>query len=246
MLVDVISSVNEARSDDLNQRTAVVVDVLRATSTIITALEHGCSSVKAVETVCQARSMQVPGDLLGGERYCKKITGFDLGNSPMEYKDPIVAGRRIILTTTNGTRAIQKSMKASHVIAGALLNAASCAQAALQLKKDLIILCSGTQDEFALEDGLCAGLIIEELSSIYDKPLILNDFASAMLYAYRNVKPSIEEAIIQTDNGKRLIKLGYEDDVHYCSQVNRSSIVPILHYNEMIPYSEYRSKSQPS
>ncbi|MGO4375029.1 2-phosphosulfolactate phosphatase [Paenibacillus sp. MCAF20] len=104
MQVQVISSVNEASSAKFHHKTAIIIDVLRATSTIISAIEAGASCVLPAETVMEARALQKPGDLLGGERFCRKIAGFDLGNSPDEYSEQNVAGKRVILTTTNGTR----------------------------------------------------------------------------------------------------------------------------------------------
>lgn len=236
MLVDVISSVTEARSDFFLNRTAIVVDVLRATSTIITALENGSSGVLPVETVCQAKDSRQPGDLLGGERFCKKIAGFELGNSPLEYTEGVVSGKRVVLTTTNGTRAIQKSLKAAHLIAGALLNSASCAEAALRFRRDIIILCSGTQDEFALEDGLCAGLIVDELANRCAEPVVLNDFAMAMQHAYHSARPTLMETIMQSSNGRRLAKIGFAEDVRYCCEVNRTSVVPILQGELLVRY----------
>jgi 2-phosphosulfolactate phosphatase len=236
VLVDVISSIAEARSDLFLNRTAIVVDVLRATSTIITALENGSSGVLAVETVCQAKTSRQPGDLLGGERFCKKIAGFELGNSPLEYTEEVVGGKRVVLTTTNGTRAIQKSAKAAHLLAGALLNSASCAEAALRFRRDLIILCSGTQDEFALEDGLCAGLLVEELANRCTEPIVVNDFAAAMLHAYRSARPALQEIIMQSSNGRKLAKIGFEEDVRYCCEVNRTSVVPVLQGDLLVRY----------
>lgn len=160
MQVQVISSVNEASSARFHHKTAIIIDVLRATSTIVTAIAAGASCIIPAETVMEARALQRPGDLLGGERFCRKIAGFDVGNSPEEYTEQAVAGKRIILTTTNGTRAIHKSMRADHVLTASLLNAEACARAAIELRRDVVILCAGSHDEFAIEDGLCAALYL--------------------------------------------------------------------------------------
>lgn len=228
MQIDVISSVNEARAEEFNGRTAIVIDVLRATSTIITALEQGCTGVMAVETVTGAKSMQRPGDVLGGERFCKKIPGFDYGNSPFEYKTGTIYGKSLILTTTNGTRAIQKASKASQVLAGAFLNAPACAQAALDLGRDIIILCSGTQDVFSLEDGLCAGCILDYVTKASSQECCIGDFGLAMLHAYRSVSDNVYAPIAQSSNGKRLNKIGFADDVAYCCQTGITNVVPVL------------------
>jgi 2-phosphosulfolactate phosphatase len=238
MQIDVVANIGEARSDDLLHKTVIVIDVLRATSTIITALENGCVEVAAVETVIQAKEQQRPGDLLGGERSCRKIPGFDFGNSPLEYIAPAVQGKRIILTTTNGTRGIQKAIKAEHVLACALINGHSCAKSAFQLRRDVVILCAGTQDLFSLEDGLCAGLLIEEFTKLFDrKNMNVNDFGLAMHSSFLQEKSSILAAIQKSSNGKRLNKIGFQADVEYCSRLNVSSIVPILQKGVMVPIS---------
>lgn len=229
MQVNVISSVNEARSDDLLNKTVIVIDVLRATSTIVTALSHGCSGIMPVETVQQAKQLQLPGDLLGGERFCKKIAGFHYGNSPLEFMTPDIAGSRIILTTTNGTRAIQKSIRADYVLAGSLLNATACARKALELRRDIAIMCSGTQDEFSLEDGLCAGLIVRELlQEIGEASTDVNDLGIAMLHTYAAAEPELEHIMFTCTNGRRLSRMGLESDVSFCAQVNLYPLVPVL------------------
>jgi 2-phosphosulfolactate phosphatase len=227
----VIPSVNEARMDDLVKKTVIVIDVLRATSTMLTALAHGCSAIYPVETVLQAKQLHQPGFLLGGERGCKKIPGFDYGNSPFEYMDNQVAGKTIIMTTTNGTRAIQKSYKASTIIAGSLLNGNACAKEAAALKKDIVILCSGTQDVYSLEDGICAGQIVEELHRLLlpdGVELEINDFGLSMLYAFRQVQGDMTKALLTCANGKRLSKLGFTEDIIYCSRMNIIRLVPVV------------------
>ncbi|NOU97686.1 2-phosphosulfolactate phosphatase [Paenibacillus sp. LMG 31456] len=238
MEILVIPSVNEARMDDLANKTVIVIDVLRATSTMLTALAHGCRAIIPVETVLQAKQLQQPGYLLGGERACKKIPGFDYGNSPFEYMDDKITGKHLIMTTTNGTRAIQKSLKASTIIAASLLNGKACAKEAAALRRDIVILCSGTQDIYSLEDGICAGQLIEELQDILlstggIEPEI-NDLGLSMLYAYRQVQGNMTQALLNCSNGKRLSKLGFTDDIIYCSRLNLIDLVPIIQDGKLI------------
>jgi 2-phosphosulfolactate phosphatase len=237
--IQVISNVNEARPDDLQHKTVIVIDVLRATSTILKALDAGCTQVIPVETVNQARSLHRPGELLGGERFCKKIPGFDLGNSPLEYTSDRVDGKTVIFTTTNGTRAIQKASRAGHILIGGLLNAEACARKAAMLSDDIVLLCAGTQDAFSLEDGLCAGLLIEELlklqaegrirsSAAAGGGLTVDDFGIAMQQAYRLVRDNLESALLSGANGKRLSRIGFHDDVIYCAQTNILEQAPVV------------------
>ncbi|NQX65033.1 2-phosphosulfolactate phosphatase [Paenibacillus alba] len=235
MHIEVVANIGEARSDDFLHKTVIVVDVLRATSTIITALINGSKGIVPVETVLKAKEQYQEGDLLGGERFCKKIPGFDLGNSPSEYTRESVHGKRIILTTTNGTRGIQKAMKADHILAGALLNSRACAQAAVDLKRDTVILCAGTQDVFSLEDGLCAGLILEELANeLGERNILTNDFGLAMRGCYLQSKDALYEAILASANGKKMSKSGFHDDLIQCSRPNVANRVPILERDQLV------------
>ncbi len=235
MRVDVISNVNEARSDDFIHKTVVVIDVLRATSAIVTGLEHGCTGIVPVETVSQARALKQSDDLLAGERFCKKIAGFDLGNSPLEYRTPDIAGKRMIMTTTNGTRVIQKVQKGAHILAGSVLNAECCARSALHFRKDIVLVCAGTQDDFALEDGLCAGLLVDELQKRMEAPLALNDSGMAMLAAYRHRADDLQGAMAACSSGMKLSKLGFERDIAFCSQLNLYDTVPLLQNQTLVP-----------
>ncbi|MEW9699145.1 2-phosphosulfolactate phosphatase [Paenibacillus sp. SI8] len=235
MQIDVVANIGEARSDEFIHKTVIVIDVLRATSTMIAALSNGCRAILPVETVLQAKELQKPGDLLGGERFCKKIPGFQFGNSPHEYTRAAIEGKRIILTTTNGTRGIQKALKADHVLAGALTNGGACARAALNFKRDIVILCAGTQDVFSLEDGLCAGLILDEISHLIGtKPMVVNDFGLAMHSSYKQSKDVLFETLLACTNGKRLCKLGFNEDLKDCCKVNSSEQVPILDRDQMV------------
>lgn len=240
MHIDVIPSVNEARAIDLTHRTVIVIDVLRATSTIVTALQYGASGVIPVETVSQAKQIAKDQDVLAGERFCKKISGFDAGNSPYEYMSNSIEGKRIVLTTSNGTRAIQKALKADYILAGAIINAQATAHVACKLRKDVALLCSGAQDEFAFEDGLCAGLIIAELHRCMGNAneLTMNDVGYTVHSSYQYYANRIPEALQQCSGGKKLCKLGFAKDVEFCATVNTYSLVPILTDNHtMKPFS---------
>jgi 2-phosphosulfolactate phosphatase len=237
MQIEIVANIGEARFDDLLHKTVIVIDVLRATSTIITALAHGCSGVVPVETVLQARELQADGDLLGGERFCKKIAGFDFGNSPLEYQTAAIQDKRILLTTTNGTRGIQKATKADHILAGALINGRACARVAFELRRDVVILCAGTQDVFSLEDGLCAGQLVDEITALIGvKEAAVNDMGLALRASYLHVMPHREAALLGCSNGKRLSKLGFQQDIAYCASMNQFSLVPVLRNGMLVPY----------
>ena len=132
------------------------------------------------------------------------------------------------MTTTNGTRAIHKSMRADNVIAASLLNAEACARAALDWKRDIVILCAGSHDDFAIEDGLCAGLLVEHLKELSPVPIECDDFGNAMHALYRERSFRILETLLGSQSGKRLAKLGAKEDITDCSLVNSRPVVPCL------------------
>lgn len=233
MRADVIPSLGELLSDELLHKTVIVIDVLRATSCMVTALEQGCAGILPVETVNQAKCLHGQGSLLAGERFCRKILGFDLGNSPYDYLNEDVAGKQVIMTTTNGTRAIQKSHKAETIFAGSILNARSCAAAAAAKKRDIVIVCAGTQDSFSLEDGLGAGFILAELERL-GLPLELNDFGMAMYALYIQRRNDLPQAILACKNGRKLVKMGLQRDVYFCTQPNEYQTVPVLKGNKLV------------
>jgi len=236
--IDCISNISETFGQEVIGKTVFVIDVLRATSTMVAALSAGARSIVPVETVAQAKQAAAEDDLLAGERQCKKIPGFALGNSPLEFTEAAVKGKRIVMTTTNGTRGIQKASKAATVLAGSLLNAKACARAALQLRRDVVLLCAGTQDVFALEDGLCAGLIVKEIKALA-KDVATDDLGMALEGSFRAYEDRLEEALLACESGRRLTSLGMKADVAYCARSNTHELVPALSGKEMRPF-EFR------
>ncbi|MFJ2044322.1 MULTISPECIES: 2-phosphosulfolactate phosphatase [unclassified Paenibacillus] len=243
MRVDVVGNVNEVRRMDIAGRCVVVIDVLRTTSTIVTALAYDAADVIAVETVPQAKQLNVKDAIRGGERFDKKITGFEVGNSPYEYMTPNIAGKTIILTTTDGTRALIKASKARHVFAGSFLNVKAVAAVLCELRRDILLLCAGDQDEFALEDGLCAGSIIEELYRQSPFPIMLNDLGLALHQAATHAEDKLPDLVRVSAGGRRLERLGRMHDVTYCTQLNLLDCVPEMgEGNRMQPFRGTRKE----
>jgi 2-phosphosulfolactate phosphatase len=235
MHIEVIGTIGEAKAEEMKQKTVIVIDVLRATSTMITVLSRGCRGIIPVETLQEANEWHQDGDLLIGERFCQKIPGFHYGNSPLEFLQANLQGKRVIMTTTNGTRGIQKACKGKHVLVGSLLNGKACAQIAAGFGQDIVIICSGTEDDFSLEDGLCAGQIADELMAwCGETNVTLNDFGIAMRNSFLQVKDDIEQALFFCRNGNRLNELGFGPDIRYCAQMNITEIVPIMDSSIMV------------
>jgi 2-phosphosulfolactate phosphatase len=227
MKVDVIPTVNEARVEKLTGRSVVVIDVLRCSSTIVTAFIAGCREIIPVETCGQAYSFRDEQTLLAGERFCKKVQGFDFSNSPTEIKDQQLGGKRLVISTTNGTRAIQKSAKSERSFIGSFLNGSSVARELLKYRKDVTLLCAGSRDEFALEDGLCAGFILSKMLEL-NPALELSDQAFILIAAYQHYESRLLELLLQSTTGKRLLQLGLADDIHWCAKIDVTVFVPVL------------------
>ncbi len=220
-------------SDDLAGHVVVAVDVLRATTTIIHALANGALEVQPVLTVEEARSRTAgwPGALLGGERGGKQIEGFHLGNSPAEYTPEKVRDRTLVFTTTNGTRALQHSRKATKILVGAFVNfTAICRE--LQGVEKVAVVCAGTDRQITREDVLFAGAVTDELcrSGGYE----LNDQAEIAADAWRTAVRQMTEGsslatLLRGSLGARnLIEIGQERDIEIAAQIDKFDIVPVF------------------
>jgi len=233
MRVDVIPTVDEIKNDELYQKTVIVVDILRTSSTIISALANGCSCIFTAETLGQAKTLknQNPHFQLAGERFYKKVVDFDFGNSPTEMADTPMSATTIVLTTTNGTRAIQKALKGETILIGSLLNGESCVKTALSYKKDIVLLAAGDRNQFAFEDGLGAGFLIDQIKKNYNDFIEINDFGLAMYGAYKYHENELLEIIKSSQNAKKLIQNGLTADVEFSCQINSFSITPFVNDN---------------
>jgi 2-phosphosulfolactate phosphatase len=211
----------------LDGMTCVVFDVLRATSSMITALAQGASEVIPVAEISEALSLHSanPGFLLAGERNGLRIgselTGsvpFHLGNSPLEFTEEKVRDKTIVMTTTNGTRALRACGRADQVFVGSFLNLTITAEAILKsAPKQLSIVCSGTFEEAAYEDILGAGALCELLQGQYSPGM--SDAALVALKCFLTAKPDLPGALSEARNGKRLLsRPTLAADVAFCSK----------------------------
>lgn len=238
MKINVIPTAQQAQGIDFSGQTAVVIDVLRATTVITTALDNGAREVIPVKTVEEAQNLYATCDnaLRGGERNALKIEGFDLGNSPLEYKKKTVEGKTLILTTTNGTNALNNIIGADEVVLACFRNAEAMANHHVGLShrgsRDIIIVCAGTEGRFSLDDGLCAGMLIEQLKQqteveTDDLGLLLNRF-------YNESKDNLFSALSECYHLKRLFMLGFYDDIKFCLETNCVGTVPILKNDKIV------------
>jgi len=214
----------------LLDRTIVVIDVLRATSVMVHAMSQGVSEIIPLATMEEAFQMAEAFSrdsiILGGERESKKIPGFDLGNSPKEYVAERVRGRKLILTTTNGTKAFHLVSQGREILVGSFLNIEVLAQRCLELNRDLLIFPSGDEGNFSLEDNICGGMLIDLIAHKGENPIFLTDSSHCAQILYQRFKANILEAFRLSHHGKELIKRGFGEDLVYCAQMDITNIVP--------------------
>ncbi len=230
--INTYASYKHALPSELKDNVVIVIDVLRATSTIVTAIENGCGRIYPVMDVEEAMSIfsKINKDenvLLGGENGSMKISGFHLSNSPLEYSKENIFGKDIILTTTNGTRAINSAAISAHtVLIGSLLNASAVMQKALSYKKNITFLCAGTGGRYSLDDIIACGCMLSSIGNLdnYD----LCDLSYSCINEYMICKDNIEKALTKAYQYKRLKRLGFKKDLEYCCQVDIIDNVPIF------------------
>jgi 2-phosphosulfolactate phosphatase len=230
MEVQVYFIPTEVPEDELRARTAVVIDVLRASTSIITAIAHGARGVIPADTLESATEMVtrlgMDDVLLCAERDMQRVEGCDLGNSPAEYTPDVVGGRLLVLSTTNGTRAINRASAAARVLIGSYVNAASIVEELADQEKAVLI-CAGNSGGFALEDAACAGFILQRLAHITGREMIpVNDGAWVALQLGRRTPRNPLRMLRRSAHGQRLDGAGFSTDLHLCAAVDSLPIVP--------------------
>jgi 2-phosphosulfolactate phosphatase len=230
-------------ADKVSGSVAVVIDVLRASTTICHALAAGATEVIPCLEVDEARQIAAkhgPGRaLLGGEREGVGIEGFDLGNSPEEFRPETVGGRAVAFTTTNGTRAMLSCNRARRVIIGSFVNLSAVFEQLLG-KQTIHLICAGTKCKITREDVLCAGAIVERLLSTNTAALCdLNDEARIACDAWLKtiggaeadslgMVPTLAHTLCETQGGRNLIALDLERDIDAAAQIDKIRLVPEL------------------
>lgn len=209
---------------DLSQCCVVVVDVLRATTVMATAGAAGARDIVTCAEIDEARKIASESSvpiLLCGERDCVKIDGFDCGNSPAEYTVERVHGKRVILTTTNGTAAIERAAAAQRMLCGSLVNAVYTALAVLEHQR-VCIVCAGTNGEITQEDVIAAGAITSEIVRRHDS-VTCDDSAQLACAAWNHCNSPLRplsKTIAQSRGGKNLMRVGYGEDIARCARLN--------------------------
>ncbi len=214
-------------------RAAVVIDVLRATTSLLVLLERGCAEALIAPSIEAARAYRNahPDVLAAGEQAGEAPAGFDFGNSPVAFARSEVAGRRVVLATTNGTRALYAARGAAAIFAGCLRNRSAAARAAISAarreERGIVLVCAGREGRFSLDDAYTAGALVD--AALADPAaaaeIVLTDAAQAALALYR--AHGDPEALFRTTRaGRHLVRIGLGEDIRYCAARDRSTLVP--------------------
>jgi 2-phosphosulfolactate phosphatase len=199
---------------------------------MVYAMAQGAKEIVPVKTVEEAfqlaKTFSRNTTLLGGERESNRIEGFDLGNSPREYTSEKVAGKRLILTTTNGTRAFHSVSSAPEILVGSFFNVTATAQRCLEGERDLLLFPSGDEGSFSLEDTVCGGMVIDRIVKKVKKPVTLTDTSHSAHILFQRFEANLVEACYLSSHGRELVDRGHGEDLPYCAQVDITNMVPVF------------------
>lgn len=227
--IDVFFSVQAFQEEDLRGKSAVIIDVLRASSSIVTAISNGAKKIIPVEDMSDAskiaQTMDQSDYLLCGEKGGVKIDGYDLGNSPLEYTKEVIADKTMIFNTTNGTKAIKKANLANRIYVGTFLNQQSILNALEKHDDEVVLICSGWRGRLALEDTMFAGSLIHKMCN-GDLPDKTKDGAKVAFGLFEKFGDALEETIKKSDHAHRLRNLVPEGDIPFCCKVDEFDVLP--------------------
>ena len=227
--IDVFFSVQSFQEEELRGKSAIIIDVLRASSSITTAINNGAKNIIPVADMSDAMKIATTMDqkdyLLCGEKNGSKIEGYHLGNSPAEYTPEAVEDKTLIFNTTNGTKAIKKASLASEVYIGCFLNQQSILNILDEHDDEVVLICSGWQGRLSIEDTLFAGSLLHEFSG-GKLPETAKDGAKVAFGLFEKYGDDLEAAISKSDHAKRLAELLPNNDISYCCKVNEFDVLP--------------------
>ncbi|SMO36897.1 2-phosphosulfolactate phosphatase [Solitalea koreensis] len=210
---------------DLTGSVVVVIDIFRATSSITYGIDNGAKAIIPVATVEECIAYKDHGHLLGAERNGEVVDGFDFGNSPFSYSKEKVEGKTLVLTTTNGTHAINESKGADEIVIGSFLNLNAVCHYLVKQDKNVFLLCSGWKGKVNLEDTLFAGAVVHQLKFHFDTWCDASVLAEDL---YLMAKDDLHEYMKKSSHSERLKKLGIEKDIEFCLNLNLIDSVPVI------------------
>ena len=217
---------------DIEQSIVVVIDILRATSSITYGIENGAKAIIPVSLVEECLAYKEKGYLLAAERNGEVVEGYDFGNSPFSYTKEKVGGKTIVLTTTNGTKALHLASKRAHqVVIGSFLNLDSLCDYLASQAKNVLLLCAGWKDQFNLEDTLFAGAVVSKLRKNFEH---FDDSSVAAEDLYVLAKDDLRKYLHKSSHSHRLAQLNIEEDVVFCLQLNVCTAIPVLEGERLV------------
>lgn len=218
---------------ELEGRLVVVTDIFRATSCMVAALSHGVRHIVPVAKVDECLELRAEGYVLAGERNGMQVEGFDLGNSPFSYVDGEYEGKKVAMTTTNGTLALTAAAKgAEQVVAGAFLNLGRVVSTVKNWRGgDVLILCAGWKGKFSMEDTLFAGALLDQLAEDADAAC---DSAISARSLYQYNKSNLFEYLKSASHFRRLSRLGVEKDMQFCLEHSVYNVLPLYQDGRLI------------
>lgn len=241
--IDVCISPDLLNLYDIRDKVVVVVDILRATSCMTTAIAHGVKSITPVATLEECKKLQAEGYIAAAERDGKMAQGFDLGNSPFSYMSAQLKGRQIALTTTNGTVAITRSRHAHQVIVGSFLNLSAVIDYLKSQNRNVLISCAGWKGKFNLEDTLYAGALVSGLKDDFESGC---DAPIAAESLYDTARSNLFEFLSNSSHVNRLRRLNIQKDIDFCLNIDEYKVIPVLKDGQIVEMGTERIVSQKS
>lgn len=216
---------------NLETKIVVAIDIFRATSSICYGIANGASAIIPVLDVAECLSYRDSGYLLAAERDGKVVAGFDFGNSPFSYTEDKVSGKNIVLTTTNGTKAIQLSRNARQILVGSFLHLSALAHYLSSRPEDVLLVCAGWKDSVNLEDTVFAGALITQLIHTHQWE---DDASHIAQQLYLTCKNDLYAYLVQSAHGQRMQKLGLDRDIHFCLQQDTMTDIPVMQGDRIV------------
>lgn len=212
----------------------VVIDILRATSAMVAAFEHGVDRIIPVGTIEEARQyIGRAGYIAAAERDGQVVEGFSYGNSPLAYVDQDLRGQTIVMTTTNGTKAINLAKDAKKLVIGSFLNLTALSDWLVSQNENVLLLCSGWKDKFNLEDSVFAGAVMERLLAS-GKFGVEEDSSIAAKYMFMSARDNFMSILKAAPRRRRIEQLQLLPDAKYCLTPDQSTVIPILREGELV------------
>lgn len=226
---------------ELDNTTAVVIDIFRASSSMCYGLANGARAIIPVAEIDECLAYRGKGYLLAAERDGEVVDGFDFGNSPFSYTPEKVAGKTVVLTTTNGTRAIQQCKNAKTVVMGSFLNISALTNWLKNQEGHVLLICAGWKNHVSLEDSVFAGAVVNRLEAV---GVALDDAAYTAQSLYRSAEDNLTAFLAKASHSMRMKHLHIERDIAFCLQEDLVTAIPVLKNSELVSLPEYVPAAQ--